>query len=106
MSKRRISIFIQFTGMSIAAVIFVVTMCGYPGIVVEQFDKISQITEESLGINNSQTNFAEFVSDIQETLADDDATVMSVTGINQHNLQAADDEWETLYKCADEVQGK
>lgn len=84
MSKKRISI---------AIIVLAFTMLGYT-------------FEGRLDISDSHTNFAEIIPDVQEVFAYDDTTVMSVTGINQHNLQAANDEWDEIYKYADEVQGK
>jgi endonuclease IV len=84
MSKKRIFI---------ALVVLVLTMFGYT-------------FARTLDVSDNYATFAEFISDIQEVFAYDDTTLMSVTGINQRNFQAADDEWEEIYNYADEVQGK
>ena len=111
MSQRRISILARLTGMSITTAILAVVMLGYTlyhyQFVADQFDNlVSYTAEKTLDIGDSQTDFAGIVADIQEIFAYEDISLVSVTGINQRNLQAADDEWEAIYKYADEFQGK
>ena len=77
----------------IAAAIFVVAILGYT--VTKTFE-----------YSDSPLYLAEIMMDVQEIIDDADTTVMSVTGINKHNLQAADHEWEQIYKYADEFEGK
>lgn len=108
MAKRPLVIFTQFTMMFIIAFIF--TVLWYNSYhfltVVDQFDNlVSQTTEKARDISDSQMDFEEIVSDIQETLVYDDTTVLSVTNINQSNLQVADDEWKKN-KRTDKFQGK
>jgi len=77
----------------IAAAIFVVAILGYT--VTKTFE-----------YSDSPLYLAEIMMDVQEIIDDADTTVMSVTGINKYNLQAADREWEQIYKYADEFEGK
>lgn len=111
MSKRQVCILGQLTGMSIAAVVLIFAMLGYTPYHYRMFESefenlVSYTAENSQDINDSQTFFSEVISDLQEILAYDDTTIMSVTGINQSNLQAANDEWEEIYNYTDEVRKK
>ncbi len=111
MSQRRISIVTQLTRMSVATVVLVFTVLGYTfyhyWMVTDQFeDSVNYATEKALDVSDSQIDFEEIVADIQDVFAYYDTTFMSVTGVNQDNLQAADDEWEEIYKYADKIQGK
>lgn len=77
----------------IIAAVFVAAILGYT--VTRTFE-----------ISNSPLYLADLIADVQEIFDDADTTVMSVTGINKHNLRAADHEWEQIYKYADEFEGK
>lgn len=78
MIKKLISVFTQFSTMSIATAILGFTVLGYT---LYHFCTVAD-----------QTDFKEIVSDIQETLVYDDTTVMFGTGIKQIDFQDADDE--------------
>ncbi len=113
MSKRRISILTQLTGMSFAVVISAFTVFGYTLYqdqeVTNVFDKlINRVAEKALDIDisNSQPDFSEAISDVQEIISYDDTTLLSVIGITQYNFQVADDTWEEVYQYIDEIQGK
>ena len=93
MDKKRIFILTRANGIFVAAAIFVVIVLGYNFV-------------ETVEISDREMYFAEIISDVQEIFDDADTTILSITGINQSNLQAADNQWEAIYKYADEFQGK
>jgi hypothetical protein len=111
MSKSRISILLQLTRMSIVTAIFAVAVLGYSfyhyQMIADQFGNfVNRTVERTLDISDRQIDLVEFVSAVQEVFVYDDTTFLSVTGINQRNLQAANDEWEEIYKYTDKVQRK